>query len=604
VFFWLLFARVVSAEPATFDWSSVSLHAPRPRSTPVSPEGEWLSGRTAGPLQVGDRVRRGPDWRWRNQDGGPGSEGTVVSAGVIDGWARVVWDVGAANNYRWNVDDAFDLELRHDSARPELVPNHPNTGLVDSIRAAGSPGVDGWLDDLRELLVRAYDRDGSGSIDRDAELRALSCPVWRAVEGELIAAEMGLRAIAAASDAGDMARATAHLAGFSELVHPQIARRLSGCLQVPVERSPLSMAALHRDALVRSGPDWKWGEQSGGSDGLGVVVDPPTGTGWVRVRWASGEQNTYRWGHDDAVDLVRVRSGRVVARAMRSVGDPVGSMHHEASIMAILLEAFDQDRSGFVDRPAEVGVIPCTVFQVLESLSAQSRSPDRRSAQQAYGLVDDARWHADALGFSREVREALVQRWTECAPTEDGFAQHGQLPLGARVMRGPDWKWDEQDGGTGRLGTVVQAPTDQEWVRVAWDVEKDNAYRWGHEGAYDLMLATGGVDSTRLSAAIGASQWRGDPEGAARHIRPVLLSAFDFNRSGAVDEMDEVAAISCDVMRSIEARFLRGGAYGAPFRVVYGITDVSDAEYIGESLGLHVGLAEAVNARLRVCGVY
>ena len=28
--------------------------------------------------------------------------------------------------------------------------------------------------------------------------------------------------------------------------------------------------------------------------------------------------------------------------------------------------------------------------------------------------------------------------------------------LGTRVVRGPDWKWENQDGGEGSVGTVVQ----------------------------------------------------------------------------------------------------------------------------------------------------
>lgn len=29
------------------------------------------------------------------------------------------------------------------------------------------------------------------------------------------------------------------------------------------------------------------------------------------------------------------------------------------------------------------------------------------------------------------------------------------LELGARCIRGPDWHWDDQDGGPGHVGTLV-----------------------------------------------------------------------------------------------------------------------------------------------------
>lgn len=40
--------------------------------------------------------------------------------------------------------------------------------------------------------------------------------------------------------------------------------------------------------------------------------------------------------------------------------------------------------------------------------------------------------------------------------------------VGARVMRGPGWKWDKQDGGEGHLGTVRQFDSPEEVV-VVWD---------------------------------------------------------------------------------------------------------------------------------------
>ena len=38
---------------------------------------------------VGQRVQRGPDWKWEDQDGGVGALGTVVEGEKVDGWAKV-----------------------------------------------------------------------------------------------------------------------------------------------------------------------------------------------------------------------------------------------------------------------------------------------------------------------------------------------------------------------------------------------------------------------------------------------------------------------------------------------------------------------------------
>ncbi|XP_028968353.1 E3 ubiquitin-protein ligase MIB1 [Galendromus occidentalis] len=57
--------------------------------------------------------------------------------------------------------------------------------------------------------------------------------------------------------------------------------------------------------------------------------------------------------------------------------------------------------------------------------------------------------------------------------------------VGARVMRGPGWKWDKQDGGEGHLGTVRNFESPEEVV-VVWDNGTAANYRCC--GTYDLRV--------------------------------------------------------------------------------------------------------------------
>ena len=60
--------------------------------------------------------------------------------------------------------------------------------------------------------------------------------------------------------------------------------------------------------------------------------------------------------------------------------------------------------------------------------------------------------------------------------------------VGARVVRGPDWKWNKQDGSPPGKGTVTGA-ADPGWVKVKWDHDgKIWNYRIGAEGKFDLKL--------------------------------------------------------------------------------------------------------------------
>ena len=60
-------------------------------------------------IQVGSRVRRGRDWKWGSQDGG--GAGTVITGCKEEGWIRVRWGDGRANNYRCGAEGAHDLTL-------------------------------------------------------------------------------------------------------------------------------------------------------------------------------------------------------------------------------------------------------------------------------------------------------------------------------------------------------------------------------------------------------------------------------------------------------------------------------------------------------------
>ena len=76
------------------------------------------------------------------------------------------------------------------------------------------------------------------------------------------------------------------------------------------------------------------------------------------------------------------------------------------------------------------------------------------------------------------------------------------MQFGLRVVRGVDWKWGEQDGGEGHVGTVVKPGMQSCDVRlndtvfVCWDSGQLANYRVGCHDAYDLYQfdnAAGGL---------------------------------------------------------------------------------------------------------------
>ncbi|KAK7482638.1 hypothetical protein BaRGS_00026137 [Batillaria attramentaria] len=68
------------------------------------------------------------------------------------------------------------------------------------------------------------------------------------------------------------------------------------------------------------------------------------------------------------------------------------------------------------------------------------------------------------------------------------LVESGSLPpLGTRVVRGKDWKWNNQD--TEGPGTVIQHRKKRDsWLHIMWDNGTHNAYRYGDGDFYDVKI--------------------------------------------------------------------------------------------------------------------
>jgi len=64
----------------------------------------------------------------------------------------------------------------------------------------------------------------------------------------------------------------------------------------------------------------------------------------------------------------------------------------------------------------------------------------------------------------------------------------GDVTVGLRVVRGNDWQWDDQDGGDGFVGTVVEiggqgnSTKPDDTVDVIWDTRDRGTYPVGNKG--------------------------------------------------------------------------------------------------------------------------
>ena len=70
--------------------------------------------------------------------------------------------------------------------------------------------------------------------------------------------------------------------------------------------------------------------------------------------------------------------------------------------------------------------------------------------------------------------------------------------LGIRVVRGPDWEWENQDGGEGYVGTVAGLEEGGREVVVQWDTGQRCRYRCGEQSKYDLRILDSGPAGTYM----------------------------------------------------------------------------------------------------------
>ncbi|XP_041377288.1 E3 ubiquitin-protein ligase MIB2-like, partial [Gigantopelta aegis] len=209
-------------------------------------------------MSVGARVVRGPDWAGKNQDGGEGGLGTVVSESVDNGKVKIVWDTGHEGHYRAGHDGRFE--------------------------------------------IRIYDNAPTGAVHS-----RVVCDVCKVDPVE------GIRWKCATCHNFDLC-SLCYMSGKHDLSHPFLRHETEMSTLVPVDsRKMLKKEYLHGilpGANVMRGLHWKWGNQDGGSQ-VGEVTKlvkwgKNSYRGGANVTWTNGNNNTYRCGGEGCMDLILI----------------------------------------------------------------------------------------------------------------------------------------------------------------------------------------------------------------------------------------------------------------------------------------------------------
>ncbi|KAK3611082.1 hypothetical protein CHS0354_030038 [Potamilus streckersoni] len=205
-------------------------------------------------------------------------------------------------------------------------------------------------------------------------------------------------------------------------------------------------------------------------------------------------------------------------------------------------------RSNFPKRLVDSGPVIITPPHTLQNTPPEPIKVGNRVRR-------TSEWNANTEGLSDVGTVVVVKKtgsitvhWdtevqTKCRYGADGVhevriveeprivAANEQIAVGVLVKRGPSWRWGDQDGGEGNLGTVI-AISDKGQVNVAWSGGQQGNYRYGYSGKYDLEICSPDVASKgpiwELQNTKGT--WEQFPEYSLQSIE----EAFNGNNNGTM----------------------------------------------------------------------
>ncbi|ETV97588.1 hypothetical protein, variant [Aphanomyces invadans] len=133
---------VLSDEASQF-WSG-QLNQPFPVQPPASTP-DVPTTPPPPPLTIGCKVIRGPNWKWRDQDGGQGSIGVVEGispwSGIEGEGMSVRWPNDALYTYRWGADGQYDLTHVEVDSENQVITTYPTPEIAPPSKQQVQLGV-------------------------------------------------------------------------------------------------------------------------------------------------------------------------------------------------------------------------------------------------------------------------------------------------------------------------------------------------------------------------------------------------------------------------------------------------------------------------------
>ncbi|CAD5122217.1 DgyrCDS10668 [Dimorphilus gyrociliatus] len=221
--------------------------------------------------ECGMRVVRGVDWKWKDQDNGEGSVGTIVEIGKNgsnsspDKTVVVHWDCSTRTNYRTGYQGFYDLRLIENATIGVRHTNILCKECTKSVDESKQRGIEGM------------------------RFKCIKCP------------DVNLCIECYMMDKHDINHSFLRFVD-SKSSGVKVGKRTGAVKKIAKGVFP--------GARVVRGIDWDWGDQDGKQEGTVIDIrgwESESSRSVANVKWDNDVTNVYRMGHKAKVDLTCIK---------------------------------------------------------------------------------------------------------------------------------------------------------------------------------------------------------------------------------------------------------------------------------------------------------